>query len=92
MKIVILPNKKICKYGKVLKFNKLNNKENLCDFLIKNKININNNCGGFGRCSSCLVFINEGFSFFELKLLKFNYILSCQLYDIDRNIIISVFL
>ncbi|WP_259288756.1 2Fe-2S iron-sulfur cluster-binding protein [Candidatus Nasuia deltocephalinicola] len=91
MKIIILPNKKICKYGKVLKFNKLN-KDSLCNFLIKNNVNINNNCGGFGKCSSCSIFINEGFSFFELKLLKFNCVLSCQLYNINSNIIISVFL
>ncbi|WP_259292859.1 2Fe-2S iron-sulfur cluster-binding protein [Candidatus Nasuia deltocephalinicola] len=91
MKIIILPNKKICKYGKVLKFTKLN-EESLCDFLIKNNVNINNNCGGFGKCSSCSIFINEGFSFFELKLLKFNYVLSCQLYNISSNLIISVFL
>ncbi len=89
MKIIILPNKKICEYGKILKFNKLY-KESLCDFLIKNNINIYNNCGGFGKCLSCSVFINEGFSFFEIKPLKINYILSCQLYDINCNIIISI--
>ncbi|WP_259292985.1 2Fe-2S iron-sulfur cluster-binding protein [Candidatus Nasuia deltocephalinicola] len=89
MKIIILPNKKICKYGKILKFKKLY-KESLCEFLIKNNISVDNNCGGFGKCLSCSIFINEGFSFFEIKLLKLNFILSCQLYNINRNIIISI--
>ncbi len=91
MKIIILPNKKVCKNGKILKFKKLY-KESLCNFLIKNNINIDNNCGGFGKCSSCSIFINEGFSLFEIKFLKTNFILSCQLYNINSNIIISIFL
>ncbi|WP_259286154.1 2Fe-2S iron-sulfur cluster-binding protein [Candidatus Nasuia deltocephalinicola] len=89
MKIIILPNKKFCKYGKILKFNNLY-KENLCNFLLNNNININNNCGGFGKCSSCSIFINEGFSFFEIKDLKLNYVLSCQFYKLNFNIIISI--
>ncbi|WP_259286211.1 2Fe-2S iron-sulfur cluster-binding protein [Candidatus Nasuia deltocephalinicola] len=89
MKIIILPNKKICRNGKILRFNKLYN-ESLCDFLLKNNININNGCGGFGKCLTCSIFINEGFSFFEINLLKLNYILSCQLYNIYFNIIISI--
>ncbi|WP_259288881.1 2Fe-2S iron-sulfur cluster-binding protein [Candidatus Nasuia deltocephalinicola] len=89
MKIIILPHKKFCRYGKILKFNKLY-KKNLCDFLLNNNININNNCGGFGRCVSCSVFINEGFSFFEINYLKLNYTLSCQFYDLNCNIIISI--
>ncbi len=89
MKIIILPNKKICKNGKILKLNNLY-KESLCDLLLKNNINISNDCGGFGKCSSCSVFINEGFSYFEVNLLKLNHILSCQLYNINLNIIISI--
>ncbi len=89
MKIIILANKKISKYGKILKFNNLN-KNSLCDFLLKNNIKINNNCGGFGKCSSCSLFINEGFYFSESKSSKLDYILSCQIYNIKYNVILSI--
>ncbi|WP_259289791.1 2Fe-2S iron-sulfur cluster-binding protein [Candidatus Nasuia deltocephalinicola] len=91
MKIIVLPNKKKCKYGKILRFNSNLYKISLCDFLLKNNIKIDNNCGGFGKCTSCTVFINEGFFFLNSEFLNSKSILSCQIYNINCNIVLSVF-
>lgn len=67
-----------------LKFLK-NDKINLCELLLKKIINIKNACGGFGKCSTCLVFINESSN----KKYNKSYKPSC-LINFFYNIIITV--
>ncbi|XXS36713.1 MAG: hypothetical protein ACSHUF_00270 [Candidatus Nasuia deltocephalinicola] len=84
-KIIILPNKFFFPFGKIYKVYDLFLSSSLCDFFINNSIYIKNYCGGFGKCSSCSVFINES-SYSNLKGFK----QSCNLFCLDNHIIVSI--